>query len=484
MEKIPTPLGRVDSASWNPLNGRYLGVGGGPETRSFSVIDLNSTQSIGSWDGFSECRHVAWSPDGERVALCLKTNVIPVLDFKSLETDVKISRAPALFAEWSPNGERLAVGIDECVLTIWRMDAPEKSESSFLVFEKINDLDWSPDGSLVLACSSRGAVTVWEAIPPVQTWDLEAYSFRWRRDGRSIVTMSEFGQLHSLNIESAEIVPLNRSLTLPDGPTSSSSLDLDSERLVYLNQHHLRIVALDSLQELKIIETPKDSIQIKRKCVHWNPAGPQIATNDTDGTIRFWDANTGMPGPVVPPLKDRYFTAISSRERAPVERPKLAFSKDGGRLAWNVDPEVVQICDTTSGDVIQTIESEKTFWSLALNQDGSQIACVEGRSIRIRNTADGSIIRTVRGSGSLVRSLDWHPSPGGLIAASVGSGRVQLFQPDSGEAVFERRLDDEYVRQVTWSPDGTRLAIAGSHTFMILDASSSYRKNAKEVPPD
>src|SRR5262249_9512895 len=105
--------------------------------------------------------------------------------------------------------------------------------------------------------------------------------------------------------------------------------------------------------------------------------------------------------------------------------------------------------------------------ALAYSPDGRRIASGNWGTpgeIKIWDARTGELERTINTGGTSVLALGWSPSPDGTptrLAAGAVSGVVQLWDPDTGDLIFERRLYTGPIYGVAFAPGGKTFASAG-----------------------
>jgi hypothetical protein len=229
----------------------------------------------------------------------------------------------------------------------------------------------------------------------------------------------------------------------------------------------------------------------------YDPSGQRIVT--VRYSVQFWDAATGQLLRESPPSRDDN------------RRPR--FSPDG-RFVATLCADALCIYDATTGNqalrVLQQRDGAPLFpRDLAYSPDGQTIAVAFSDRIVLLDPGSGAVlltidlsdtvVRRVQADGSVVtvtgggvRDLDW--SPDGSRLASINFNQtVAIWDPRSGQLLREialvRRLDTLLSRYhgsdlgvlreggIAWSPDGVRLAISLDDGFAgIWDVASGEQR--------
>jgi WD40 repeat protein/serine/threonine protein kinase len=180
-------FGQQRALAWNPVRDRlatgdfrYVRLWTG-EGALVQTIDLKA-------HGAQSCSHLAWSPDGEKLAVSVEHRTL-LFDADGARGSVLDgARGVDYAANWSPDGKRLATASQDWRLRLWSADGknlavlPGHRGSVFTA-------DWSHDGRRIASGSKDGVILGWNA---------ETYDPLWvavpLRDDRS-VTFSAAGEL-------------------------------------------------------------------------------------------------------------------------------------------------------------------------------------------------------------------------------------------------------------------------------------------------
>lgn len=201
--------------------------------------------------------------------------------------------------------------------------------------------------------------------------------------------------------------------------------------------------------------------------IDWSPNGQQIATINTNGEIKVWNALTGTE---ILTLHD----GMQNSEGA----GGIAWSPNGEKLAGTVQNEI-WIWNASNWQRTLTIENSQTpriMWSIAWSPDSSQIATVSYSgspyNFQLWNSTNGNLIRTMEDVG-YIYSVAWSSEENQGILATVGGNRVELWSPDESSLQVALTGQAGEITDIDWSPDGTRIASVGEASDVFLWDTSS-----------
>ncbi len=217
-----------------------------------------------------------------------------------------------------------------------------------------------------------------------------------------------------------------------------------------------------------------------RRFVHavtFRPDGKWLATLGDEGTIRVWDTGSGH--------ELRALVAKTSGSLAQeVEWAGLRFSPNGRRLASATGDGLVRIWDPATGQ--ETARIAHGARSVAWSPDGARIATggESGLEVRLWDLREERPLAPILRRPGGVTSLCWSPDGRRLAASSYetdgGSGMpgLSIWDTTSGEKLFRVKTVLP-PWSVTFSPDGTRLAMGGKEGMVrILDAADGRERAA------
>ena len=404
---------------------------------------------------------------------------------------------------WSPDGSVFVTeGPEESGLVDLRDAETGESVRAFTGHDvDINDVGFSPDGSVLVTTGDDGLVRMWDPA----TGELRAefqgalgpvWGVAFSPDGTRVAS-SWVGEdrIRVLDVSTGEAILEVEAVTRPLGDPASFSPDGDQ-------------LAITNRSEVEVLEVATGEVVLRFQpnteeavAVAWSPDGQWIASSSLGVETRVTDAETGLDHISMPREAGEVFALEWSRETGQL----ATGARDGTVRVWEVDDgEVVEQVAVSSpegvggiafspdgtrilsGDVTVT-DAEVWDIGLAGGVEWANVPTSTGGLAKAAFTPDGDRVVV---SGHDAEAVVWHldtgstratlgadqdsafeidVSPDGDLVATVSYDnppRVQVWDPESGEEVFTVAEVDFLPDFITWSPDGQLLAVAG---FDYLD---------------
>jgi WD40 repeat protein/tRNA A-37 threonylcarbamoyl transferase component Bud32 len=377
---------------------------------------------------------LAFSPNGELLALANYGGSVTVVDLSGARPEFSLAAdsLEALCVAFSPDGRWLATGGIQGEVRVWDLQT-HQAEWTFSSRSLVHCLAFSPDGSqLASGGSSR-----------IDLWDTKT---KPAAEGKP-------RPLLSLQGHTGKILALAFS---PDNPLLASA---SSDRTI-------KLWDLGSGDETQTLRGHEDGVT----GVLFTPDGKQLISAGGIGDIKFWNPHESQEA---------------------LERPgQQAVVTGDGRYVATLDliganptaeaTKRVHLWYTGSGMKVRSFDSDKIeVYCIAFSPDGKRLAA-GGRAqlngaIRIWDTDTGQVVLDLE--EKLWRCQRLAFSPDGRLLAAVSARltlgqdssfcQITLWDMDSGKVIHTLGFAQRDIPQMTFSPDGKILAIAGDRVHLL-----------------
>lgn len=179
-----------------------------------------------------------------------------------------------------------------------------------------------------------------------------------------------------------------------------------------------------------------------------SPDGQILATGDSRGEIRLWQANSYQPIATLTGHSNWIFA--------------LTWSPDGKTLASSSLDRTVRLWDISNGRCLHTCQGhDDSIWAIAWHPTQQIIASAGAdRTIRWWDTTNGQCLQVLKGHQNWIWSLAWTPD-GRVLASGSDDGTIRFWQAGSGEYLSTIEQQGDRIRSIAWNPDGKTIAIGG-----------------------
>lgn len=295
---------------------------------------------------------------------------------------------------------------------------------------------WSRDSKLLATTSNDNTIKIWDAVKGIElrTIVAKASSIAFSPDGQFLASSTTDGGasfVHDVNTG-------QRIISLPyDSQTSPFVSYSQDGKYILTKKNYGEAVILDA-STYKEIWAFRHTVNGGINTAIFSSDGNTIATAGDDGSVEIWDVRSRQK------ITNRRINSISNLVR------NLSISSDNQRLLVSVNNETSKIYDITSGQVLtpsipdaNTAGMVGTIWDI---RDGE--FSPDGRSAVVTSTP------YLVGKTSGIYLCD----------ALSGYAYQTFFRTDNS--------DEQIAQMATFSPDGTRLAVACAYYGKAPDFSA------------
>lgn len=284
----------------------------------------------------------------------------------------------------------------------------------------IEDLDYSPDGSLIGTAGNRDLM---------QLFKYRFYGSLWRVDTGSL-RKHLLG--HTQWVYSAAFSP--------DGQLYATVSDDDTVMLWQVSDGVLARTIEAALGGLTSVE--------------FSPNNLLLAAGSWGGGVGLWQVNDG-----------HLLRTLAGHEDSVRD---VAFSPDGKLLAASSDDHTIKVWQVGDGSLVYTIHGHTApVYELDFSPDGKRLASASRDfSIGVWQVSDGSLISSLQGHSDSVFDVTFSPD-GSLLASASGDETLRFWRVADGEMLSILTEHSDVITSVAFSPD-SHLLVSGSSNGDIL----------------
>jgi WD40 repeat protein len=410
--------------------------------------------------GRGNMQDVAWSPDGEMIAVA---SSIGVWLYTNAFEDVAFLESDGVEAiSWNPDGRQIAAGKWDGSFEVWDIEKQEvvftrqayTRASPFDTSSALSDIDWSPDGTMIATSDSGGrspAVFVWDAT--------NGKRLRAFRNSDSVIVL--------------DWSPDSKKLVAGDGGNEATVWDVVSGRLMTTFQHRGLIVT----------------------SVDWHPVEDKIASASLDssnhcnaseeGVVEIWNATTGTS---LRSLDSHSCFGIGSGDR-------VAWSPDGSKLVatnrvannyTSFDSDVwfnIQVLDGATGQLLLELAGDDVVSAMDWKPDSTRVVAITRhfssgmKTLRVWDVTNGQTVMMLK-QDHPVTALAWDSDGTRLVSGST-DGWIQIWDWKTGYVLSTFRGQEGQMTSLQWSPDNSHLLTQSNYEWKwwVWDvAESEYRE--------
>jgi WD40 repeat protein len=429
--KVPNAWQINSSAAWQHVfsaDGKTVVLHDGKACRWFDVRTGREVQSCAVAMPH-DISHRCLSPRGEMIAVTGcgdRDNDLIVYDLPSGTERFRCtgSAGPQCTLEFSPDGKTLAVNGNDAGNTLCLFDtATGKQVAQIRSRDDIYYLAFSADGKKLLVTDCKNEFRLW-SVP----------------DGKM------------LQRPASSEKRLYGTTFAPDGAS-------------FLGGDYFDVVQIDLATGKELRRFPTQSISSR---FAFTPDGRGLAIGHGD-SISQWDFATGRPH-------------AASADLAAYSRWRCLHFESGGRLLWSWFGAFVAK-DWRTGREVRRIPAPREWlpWPSVLSPDGSRLACVDSAKKHVvRDVGTNRNLLTLPDSTHRVSSQAFTPD-GKVLFTNEWNGPVRSWNVDTGteQPIFD--ATPHFAPTLVVSPDGRWLAVADCPVVKMVAKSPGEKEARPEI---
>ncbi len=217
-------------------------------------------------------------------------------------------------------------------------------------------------------------------------------------------------------------------------------------------------------------------------CIAFDPEGYTLASGSADGTIKLWERASG-----------KLFGTLKGHKNG---IKSVAFDPMGSTLASGSADGTIKLWERARGKLLRTLEGHKGgINSVAFDPTGSTLASGgEDTTINLWKLASGKLLRTLRGHKKAVFSIAFDPTDSTLASGSLDQ-TVKIWEPTSGRLLRTLEGHLGIPNAVAFYSESGLLASRGTHHrqvfFWLKDSGVpvarielGHFKGGENIPPN
>lgn len=327
----------------------------GSEDRTLRVWDVESGLCAHSIQGYAVALYdVAWNPDGTQLASAGSDSLVTIWDVAGqVPTRVLRGHSWVVYGVvWSPDGRWLASSGWDNAIRLWDPDTGACTQ----ILQDPDHLDtifcgiaWSLDGHLLASGSYQYGVQVWDMTTRSRLWAGRPHPtiiryVAWSSDSTRLASCGDDGTIHlwraadgtmlqTLQKHSANVATVAWS---PDGTwlASGGGGRSGGELFLWHTGNGKRVRAFEGQSHAV-------------SAVAWSKLGNQLVSADSDGILRWWEAQSGK--------------CLAMRKAHQGVVLTLQISPDGCLLASCGEDGTIKVWNLESTELVRTLRRDRPY---------------------------------------------------------------------------------------------------------------------------
>ena len=487
---FPQITGFIHSSVLSP-DGKYVLTG--DSDGIVCIWDVNTGKDVKSYyTGQHPIRSVVWSNKGGIIASGSSDGMIRIWKTDLISTNTKeiiepINNESGVYSiDICPEGKLLVSGSADNTVRIWDISNGKMIDSRRSHLRDVLSVAFSPDGNLIASGSMDASIEIWDfktgrEIRPLTGHLNNVHSVSWNPvNNRQLVSASSDGFVRLWDIETrtSRVIGMGfdrseifNAKFCPDGnyiaftiggPGTISYVALDYDDSLNISTYDdiekklnskFGIVILDLFTGIpeKILSGHSNMIV----SLGWSHDGKNIVSSSYDTTAKLYDVYSGKCL--------RTFSGKTDNLTG------IAISNDGNFVVTGSEGKRVNIWNTRTGVLEQSLEQLAKVHSVAISSDNTLIASGSlAPDIKIWNIKTGEEHELLRGHRGSIFDIAFNPlSNGKQLASASSDGTIRIWDIDTGRTLSILSEHSGPIRTLEYSNNGMFL-VSGSLDGIII----------------
>lgn len=361
--------------------------------------------------------------------------------------------------DFSPDGKLLVTASSDSTAMIWNMDGtPLRKLVAHTTW--VRSVSFSPDGKVLVTSSDDNSVKLWSLggilLKTFTGHDASVRSVVFAPDGKTIASGSDDSTIRLRSIEGAVVEVLQGHRSSVQGVRFSANNRIASVS----NDGTLKIWTRDGAQLLRSVDYGSGM-----RNVNFTPDGQFMITAGYDNTLQLWSVEEVLDREDAQPI--RGFVGHTSTVK------NLSISPDSQLMASAGADATMRLWRISDGMLLKTFEDihKPEVTDVSFSPDGSRIVSVGGDGILKVWSLEGELVQEVTAHQEWINALHFSPDNQFLATAS-GDKTVRLWKWQEGKLettpVETLQGHTDWVWDVTFSRDSRMIATAGKDNTVRL----------------